>query len=305
MVTLGSVPLPAMALLARKDKPLQVELPRAKDDRALTSKVGLVAALGFIVGVAWPRLFGIEVGPTAPGGGDRPPAAAPATPQSAKAPASATEPQASAATSATEPEDAAPSNKQTAVVGDGTVRSCRNKKGDKLDDCGKLALDRLVKPRLAELSTCPSAIGLEGKLKIGIAVNFDKNDVVVVEDEKSSLPSSTVRGVMSCAGKELEGIDLEKLTHTHPRYTVAYEISFLPPGQTPEDAAAKGEEQEAQSRATVTWEKALVRETEKEGKVIARLPQGTRVKILEEKDDWFKIESGKTKGWVYRQAIGK
>lgn len=293
-----------MALLARKDKPLQVELPSAKDDRALTSKVGLVAALGFIVGVAWPRIFGLEVGPTAPGGGgDRPPAAAPASP-SAKPPGSASEPQASAATSA-ETEDAAPSNKQTAVVGDGTIRNCRNKKGDKLDDCGKLGLDRLVKPRLAELSTCPSAIGLEGKLKLGIAVNFDKNAVVVVEDEKSSLPSSTVRGVMSCAGKALEGIELDKLTHTHARYTVAYEISFLPPGQTPEDAAAKGAEQESQAKATVTWEKALVRETEKEGKIVARLPQGTRVKILEEKDDWFKIESGKTKGWVYRQAIGK
>ncbi|NUO53346.1 MAG: SH3 domain-containing protein [Polyangiaceae bacterium] len=294
-----------MALLARKDKPLQVELPSAKDDRALTSKVGLVAALGFIVGVAWPRVFGVEVGPDAPGSGDKAPAAAPAAPQSAKAPGSASEPEPSAATSATEPDDAAPSNKQTAVVGDGTIRSCKNKKGDKLDECGKLALDRLVKPRLAELSSCPSAIGLEGKLKLGIAVNFDKNDVVVVEDEKSSLPSSTVRGVMSCAGKELEGIELDKLTHTHARYTVAYEISFLPPGQTPEDAAAKNDEKESAAKATVTWEKALVRETEKEGKVIARLPQGTRVKILEEKDDWFKIESGKTKGWVYRQAIGK
>ena len=186
------------------------------------------------------------------------------------------------------------------------MRSCRDKKGEKIEDCGKLAVDKLVKPRLAELSVCPSAIGLDGKLKLGVAVNFDKNEVVIVEDEKSKLPTSTVRGVMACAGEEMKGIELEKVPHTHARYTVVYEVTFLPPGRTLEPEGEEGQAEEgALGRATVTWEKALVRETPEEGKVVARLPQGTRVKLVEQKDDWFLVESGKQKGWVYRQAIGK
>ena len=48
-----------------------------------------------------------------------------------------------------------------------------------------------------------------------------------------------------------------------------------------------------------------MRETAKDGKVIARLAQGTRVKILKKDDDWYEVTSGSTKGWVYRTAIGK
>ena len=29
------------------------------------------------------------------------------------------------------------------------------------------------------------------------------------------------------------------------------------------------------------------------------------MKLLEQKGDWYRIESSKAKGWVYRQAIGK
>ncbi len=294
-----------MSLLTRREKPLTVELPSPKEDRAITSKVGLVAAIGFLVGVAWPRVFGVEVGPMRPGGGAEQPAAVAAAPSSA-APAPAESAAPAAASAAVEPEDA-PSNKQTVVVGDGTVKSCRDKKGDKIEDCGKLPLDKLVKPRLTGLSTCPAALGLDGKLKLGVAVNFEKSEVVIVDDEKSSLPSSTVRGVLSCAGEEMKGVELEKVPHTHARYTVVYEITFLPPGRSLEPEAGDAEESgdKGLGRATVTWEKALVRETAEDGKVVTRLPQGTRVKLIEQKDDWFLIESGKTKGWVYRQAIGK
>lgn len=293
-----------MSLLARRDKPLRVELPSQKEDRAITSKVGLVAAIGFLVGVAWPRVFGVEVGPSRPGGGaERPAATAAAPTSSADAPEAAAppEPSASGATGA------APSNKQTVVVGDGSIKACRNKKGDKQEDCGKLSVDKLVKPRLAELASCPSALGLDGKLKVGVAFNFEKNEVVIVEDDRSSLPSSTVRGVLGCAGDEMKGVELEKITHVHARYTVVYELTFLPPGRTLEpETPEEGDGKDAGlGRATITWEKALVRETPEDGKVTTRLPQGTRVKLIDQKDDWYRIESGKTKGWVYRQAIGK
>jgi hypothetical protein len=292
-----------MPLFGRSDKPLVVELPPPSKDRALSSKVGLIAVAGFALGVAWPRLLDLQVGPPPPDSGDR---SAGGAPRAGKGPASSAAPSAPASSDVEAP-DEGPTNKQSAVVGDGTVRACKNKKGDKLDDCGKLAIDKYVKPRLAELAGCPAALGLEGKLTIGVSVNFEKSEIVVVEDDKSDLPSSTVRGVFACAGEELKGIELDKIPHTHPRYTIAYPVAFHPPGRAPEPEASASAAPEAGDlgRAVVAWEKALVREAPKEGKIVARLAQGTRVKVLEQNDDWYKIESGKSKGWVYRQAIGK
>ncbi len=295
-------------MTATAKAPVKVSLPAAEQDRALTSKVGIVALLGFAVGVAWPRLFGISVGPDVPGGGPAPSASAAKPQASAQAPAM---PAGSADEEpAGEPEQG-PSNRQAVVVAAGVIQSCKNKKGDKLEECGKLAFDKLATSRLTELSTCPAALGLKGELTLILAVNFDKSEVTVEgEKRKTKIPSDTLRGVISCAAERLKGLELDKLGHTHPRYSIAYKLSFYPPGEapppaagTPEEAAEK--EDEGLGRATVTNERANLRDTPKDGKIVAKLPQGTRVKLLEQKDDWYLVESKKGKGWVYRQAIGR
>ncbi len=301
--TNSSPPPPAKG----KDAGVRVILPAAKDDRAITSKVGLVAVVGFAIGVAWPRLFGISVGPEIPGGAGAkgvapPPSAAPAAVATAGATA---EPE-------SEPEADSPTNKQQVIVADGTVLGCKNKKGEKLDDCGKLGFDKLAKTRLAELATCPAALGLKGNMTLQVSVSFESNEVVVDgEKKKSELPSDTVRGVLKCAGERLKGVELEKLTHTHPRYTLAYGLTFYPPGEAPPQLASgsasaePATEDEGLGRATVRNERANLRDAPKEGNIVARLAQGTRVKILEQKDDWYLVESKKGKGWLYRQAIGR
>lgn len=309
-----------MALLSRKDAPLRVDIPNAKQDRALTSKVGLVAVVGFGLGILWPRLVGYNVGPDLPGGGSGGVTTASGASASASAKPAAARPSGEAMASPSgspseaateEPSaDAGPSNRETVVVGDGKVESCKGKKGDKTEDCGKLSFDKIAKTRLAELARCPAAIGLEGKMTLAITVNFERNDITVDnERKKSGLPSDTVRGVLVCAGKELKGVELEKIPHTHQRYSLSYEVSFYPPGKAPNgDEPAKGDdaqEEKSLGRATVTQDRALVREAPKTGKVVVRLVQGTRVKLVEQQGDWYKIESSKGKGWVYRQAIGK
>ena len=305
-----------MVAAARKDPPVKIEAPPASSDRAITTKVGLVAALGFVVGVAWPRFVGMQIGPNVPGARE----AAPSTSASGAAAPSAPKPAASTDAAAADAEGEAQDedgtlNRQRVVIADGVVESCRNKKGDKLEDCGKVPVDRLVKSRLANLSKCPSAIGLEGTLGLGISSDFDKSDILVLEAGKSALPSSTVKGVLKCAGEDLSGVELEKIGHTHPRYLVRFDVAFYPPGKSPpkpDDAkaetAASGEgaaEDPGLGTATITWEKALVRESPKDGKIATRIPQGTRVKLLEQKDDWYRIEAGKAKGWIYRQSIGR
>lgn len=287
--------------------------PSPDRDRALNGIVGVVAICGFVLGIAWPRLLDVKVGPDVPSGGPAaktpPPDGSSSAGASAPKPLSATAPAPTAESTA---EDAAsPTNKQQVVIGTPEVLGCKNKKGEKIDDCGKIAFEEQAKKHLDALARCPSAIGLEGKLTLSLTLNFDKNDVLVdVGKKKSDLPSSTQRGVVACAGQAFKALELEEIRHTHPRYTLSIPVAFYPPGKEP-PTEGKPEEQAATSdaeglgSATVKWEKALVRETPDEGKVVARLPQGTRIKLLEQKDDWYRIESSKGKGWVYRQAIGK
>jgi hypothetical protein len=270
--------------------------------------VGIIAVVGFGLGILWPRLLGWSVGPTRPSSTTTIPAAQ----QNNVPPPPASMQAATADATAEEAGDDAegPTNKQTVVIGDGKVDGCRNKKNDRVDECGKINFDKIAKARLAELVRCPAVIGLEGNVSLQLTLNFEKNEVVVDgEKKKSGLPSDTIRGILLCAGKELKGVELEKVPHTHLKYTLVYDLSFYPPGKAPVVAEpgspSADPAEEGLGRATVSWEKALLRETPEEGKVVARVPQGTRVKVLEQKGDWFKVESGKGKGWVYRQAIGK
>ena len=50
----------------KADGPLSVQIPRPAADRPSWSRVGVIAAVGFIVGVAWPRLAGVRLGPSVP-----------------------------------------------------------------------------------------------------------------------------------------------------------------------------------------------------------------------------------------------
>ena len=303
-------------MAVKKDAALRVHIPTPNEDRAIAAKVGVLAIVGFVVGVAWPRLIGFHVGPNPPSS-DR-------TPSAAAAPASASA-AAPASSSAAAPVDSAPSgddapsvsNKERVTIGPSEITACKDKKGDKAKECGTLAIDKTVLPKLAGLNECSSALGLEGEMTLGLNVDFDKSTVDLVEPRKSGLPSSTVRGIVKCASDELKALEIDKIPHTHARYSLDYHLKFFPPGAGPEDKPegddkkADGDKGDAEKgdeglgKATVAWEKALVRDSPKDGKVVARFPQGTRVKILQKKDDWYEVSTDTAKGWVYRSAVGK
>ena len=180
--------------------------------------------------------------------------------------------------------------------------------------CAPITAERWIEPRVRSLATCPSSIGLEGELEIELDLDFEKKAIRVDQGAKSAFPTSTVRGVLKCAGDEMETLELDKIAHTQPRVTLLAKVTFVPPGKVVEKpAAGEGEATGAPAgeaglgTATVSWEKALLRDAPKDGKVVARVPQGSRVKILEQRDDWYLVSppKGDTKGWVYRQAIGK
>lgn len=300
------------------EKPV-VAIPPGGSDRPAWSKVGVIAAVGFGVGVLWPRLAGVKVGPDVPS--DARPAAVEAkavasAPSAAKA-AVAPAPGGSAGSEATA-EPAAPSNKQRVTVSDGEIVKCFDAKNKKQETCDALAFDAIAKPRLLELAKCPAALGLEGKLPIAFEIDFEKKEVEVVRGKKTSLPTSTVNGVLACAGREFGSVALEALKHDHKKYVVAYTTSFVPPGKEVDEptaeaspaAAKNGDDVAAEaapaglSSAIIAWDTALLRKHPKDGDVVARIVRGTKVKVVERREDWYRVESGAKSGWVYRGAIG-
>lgn len=315
----------------RNGRPLAVEIPAPERDRPAWVKVGAIAAVGFVVGVAWPRLVGVRVGPSAPGEA----AAAASASASAAAAARAAEPPtspaptakasaapavASAATSAASM--TAPTNASvapTVSVPKGTILSCKTtdgetKKGAK--ECGALgALDAIVLPRLRKLATCSGAEGQSGKLSVVVTADFGTNKLT--NDIGKTSTVGNLDQITGCVKKELAGIPLGNVTHEHARYTVSYHATFAPPKDATDAPSAKdtspkettknakkddGEKAEKAEpkdhvaanpgEAAVAWEVALVRDVPKTGEVLARLPRGTKVKVGALKDGWYGIKFG-------------
>jgi len=307
--------------MPKKDPKLAVQIPRPADEQPAWSRVGIVGVAGFVLGIAWPRLAGVQIGPSVPGDyhaadvGSAQPSAAAAPPSSGPAPSS----DASGAASA----EPSPANRESVTIGAGRIVKCSDK-GKKVDECGKLQFDPIALPKLKELEKCPATLGLSGKVGVGFDIDFEKKEVHVTKGKKTSVPASTVQGILQCAARDFANISLEEVPHKFRKYTVMYALTFYPPGKGPDaekadkDKGDKGDkaegdedsagattsESEASGTAIVSWDTALLRKDPKDGDVVARIVRGTKVKIVGRQNDWYKIESGSKNGWVYRGAIG-
>lgn len=297
--------------MAKEDAPLAVKIPEPSEDRAISSKVGIIAIVGFAIGVLWPRLLNVKVGPTPPDNESRVVAAASGAAPSASASGAPASSGPDLSDLGAEPPKV--TNKETVIVAPGQIVGCVNKKKDNVSDCGPFNFDKYVSDKLAAVGDCAFAIGQKGDWSVSLNVNFDekKPSITVSEGKtKSTFGTMATRGLLKCTQDELKTVELDKIPHTHMTYRVEYKMSFYPPGTSPEDDKATADptgEDGAAAKATVVAAKAIVRDKpdREKSKVLTKLPQGTHVKILSQDKDWYEIESGKTKGWVHRQAIGK
>src|SRR5271163_3673038 len=122
-------------MIGRSSRPLTVQLPPASSDRPSWIKVGVIAVVGFGVGVVWPRLAGIRPGPSAPTEATagttsmRAPEAVPSASGGASESEAAASATASAAPSA---EAAVPLNNAppAILVTHGAVLSCKTAEGE-------------------------------------------------------------------------------------------------------------------------------------------------------------------------------
>ncbi|MDB4946801.1 MAG: hypothetical protein JWP97_6335 [Labilithrix sp.] len=319
----------------RKDAPLAVEVPAPGHDGPAWVKVGVIAAVGFVIGVAWPRVMGVKLGPNAPGEA----AAAAAASASAAAasgkhegapPASVTARSSASAIASTAPAAAPPGGAPQVSVLRGNVISCKTSDGEskKGRECGTVTgLDNVVAPHLRKLATCSAAEGQTGKLSFLASVEFPSGRLTWDIGRSSTV--GNLEGITGCLKTHFSGVTANNVAHEHARYTVGYNVTLAPgadavPAKVADkDDVVKGDmpapeknakdEREgkpdlASGEASVGWEVALVRDVPKTGAVVARLPRGTKVKVGASKDGWYAIKYGDafaSDGFVYRGALNR
>jgi hypothetical protein len=284
-------------------------VPAPAQDRPSWVKVGVIAAVGFAVGIAWPRVTGLKLGPNAPEPGAHASAAAKSADPATSAPsAMLTAPPLPSPVPTVS--SAAPSNAPTVTFGHGFVLSCKNKDGEALKGsaCGTVGgFEALAQPRLKKLAQCQAAEGVSGKLAVVLTVDFSSSHIGVDTGKQTTIPSPD--GLYACMRTAFQGAPLGGLEHDNARYSILYTVTLAAPGGAAAAASAAASAAAGDAKeATVSWETALVRDAPRNGQVIARLPRGTKVQLGPAKDGWYPIKFGSdlsSDGWVYRGAIGK
>jgi hypothetical protein len=294
------------------DRKLKIEVPTAEADRVRFGRVGIIALVGFGIGILWPRLAGVKLVPSAPNEAETP-MAEPAPGDSAEPAGSGVAPAAVAPpppAAKLEPAAAEPSDR--IKVGEAQVTSCRDDQNNRLSDCGALDFDAIASSRIRALASCAGAAEAKGMLSLGFELDFkDKRIKEIVRGKSTTVPEAEAKALVECAKKEFESATLSDVKNQHSAYTVFYRVEILPPGavaegSTPGDADAGAEATAASGRATVSWEVAILRSTPKEGDVVARILRGTRVVVTSRQGDWYKVkyDAKGNEAWVYRSAIG-
>ena len=286
---------------------LKVEIPKPQADRPELGRVGIIAAVGFFVGIAWPWLSGVRLVPSPPSD------EVPETVAAAASGAPSAMPQAasSAAPAAVDaPAVPAVTEKQSVKISDLKITTCRGEGNKKLKECDKIQFDPAARSRLGALARCGAAEGAEGTLSIGFDLDFEKRAIVDVFAGKSTTFSKEQSAALiDCAKKEFAAVTLDGIDHEHARYTAFYFVEFLPAGAPASSAGGAGAEEQAQAAsglATVAWDVAVVRDTPEDGKIATRLRYGTRVVVTGRKGRWYEVryDAKGQKGWVHRNALG-
>jgi hypothetical protein len=292
-------------MLSRKAEPATAfQVPSFADDHPSWVKVSVIAAVGFAIGIAWPRLAGVKFGPSAP---EMQSHAAAAASKSAD-PLDAPPPLPTASVVAPPALSTAPASGEapSITVGRGVVLSCTTADGERAKGsaCGSVTgFEALAQPRLESLAKCPAAEGVSGKLAVVVTVDF-KGSRINVDAGKSTTVASP-DGLYACLRSAFQGAPLGGVDHDQQRYTVFYAVTLTSTGGA---AAASASATGDSSSVEIAWGTALIRSAPKTGEIVARLPRGSKVQIGVAKEGWYPIKYGSdfaSDGWVWREAIGK
>jgi hypothetical protein len=304
-----------VALATDKRQPVKVEVPASQEDGIKLARIGVIAVVGFAIGIAWPRLAGVKLVPSVPV-----PAAAEA---SARQLTGAPLEEKPAGAEPLPPQPSASAEKvpqERVLVSDVQVASCKNEHGKRVQSCDRVDFDRVAREHLRELSACPGTEQASGVLSLGFELDFGGDKIKSIQSGKStSLEQDAVDKLLACTRERFSNVSLVGIPHEQQVYTLYYRLELLPTstgkasktaGTEPtgaSSASADAEATPASGRATVSWDVALVRAAPaRDGEVRARVLSGTRVVVTGKSGDWFKVkyDAKGNQGWVYRTAIG-
>jgi hypothetical protein len=292
--------------MSRRQPALKVDIPRASKTPLRLGRVGIIAAVGFGVGVLWPRLAGLRLVPQLPASTASSPdlsGAPPEEPPAASALGSAASPP------APKKPELLPTGSPPPVVGEAQITSCRDAAGGKVTSCDNVDFDRVARERLSSLD-CPAARNASGVLSIGFELDFTTERITRITSGKAtSLGDAALDALLDCYRKSFKDVTLVGIPHEQQRYTIFYriELAAAPALASAAPSGAPIVVTPASGTATVSWETALVHATpEKEGKVVARVLSGTRVAVSGRSGDWYRVkyDARGREGWVFRTAIG-
>lgn len=296
---------------AERRQPLKIEVPDQKQETLRFGRVGMIVTAGFAIGIIWPRVAGFKLVPSVP--------SQPAESSSADLTGAPGEVKGPAAPPVPEPEPspaaAAPgASLDRLQISEPQFLACKAN-GKKLkDECDPIEFDRLARPHIQALAACAGADKLLGVLSLGFDLDFTSQAVKNVKSGKSTtFTQSETETLIDCEKKEFSNVSLVGIAHKHEAYSIFYKVEFPKADSEKGEPAAPGGDApavdvtEASGHATVAWDVALVRSSaSRDGAVVARVLQGTRVSVTGRRGDWYRIKydvKGSV-GWVYRTAIG-
>lgn len=276
------------------NRKVSIEIPKQEEERAGYGHIAVIAVVCFILGVSWPFLAGVKLVPNAP------------SDESAVPLADSPQPPAKAAAANPVPEPAR-SKEPSVEIEKTTVISCTDEHGRKPSRCDTPDLQETLLARFKALAHCKT--GVDGKLSLGLKLDFEKNKVVdTVQGKSTTLEPGLVNELLACAKTELSTVSLAGIDHLNQRYLIFYVLQFVPAGALiPEAAATELAVVPASGSATVVFESAMVRDrADSSGKIVTRLLYGTRVFVTGRVGDWYEIkyDSKGHKGFVHQNSLG-
>ncbi len=256
------------------------------------SRVGIIALVGFAVGIVWPRLAGVSLVPEAP----REQSSTAVEEKGKDEPKQ--EPQQSSETKEIKPTD-------RLEIGPPIITSCIDEDGDKHTSCDELDSDSLVHSVLRSLASCPAANGAFGTLSLGMDLDFEEKKVTkVTSGQSTDLPGSVTKAILRCAEEGLASVKVQGVPAEYSGYRVYYVLQFKTPEQV---ISSEDEITPATGKATVRWRTALIRSApDRESKVVERILSGARVVVTGRKGEWYRVkfDARGREGWVHGAALG-
>lgn len=301
----------------------EIVVPKLSDERPRFGRVGAIAAIGFLVGVAWPGLARVKLAPQPSAGLAA--AKAPSASAMAESQVPAAEGSAGVAAEPTAPADPlAQQNALAPKVRLADVVSCVDADGRKHVRCDAPALDAVLSEPLKGLLACDGAEGQAGTLSLGFDLDFGTGNLShFTVGRSTTLDAALARALAECAKQRLTSVEVSTIEHNYASYRVFYLVEFtrtasstsgvsptaveataaVPTGPVAEGA---GEIQGQSGRATVTWDVAIVRKAPKDGAIVARILGGTRVVVTGRQGDWYRVKFNAKgdEGFVFKSAIG-